>query len=89
MKGVWEGVQLAHGSCCCKPGVFNVVVEYVEGMLVKGVGGSQAGYHVKKGEMLNVEEGRSREGAGEEVEGRCRSFRVKALQLLKSEPSLD
>ena len=61
----------------------------MEGVLIEGVGGSEAGDHVEQCEVLNMQEGFSREGARKEVEGGCRRFGVKSLQLLERESSVD
>ena len=46
----------------------------MEGVLIQGVGGSEAGDHVEQCEVLNVQEGFSREGQHVSVSSQQRSI---------------
>ena len=57
-------------------------------MLVNYIRGAKQSHHMKEGILMFVEEGRCREGAGDEVEGCSGGAGMQALESLQCLPSV-
>ena len=72
-----------------KPGVLDVVMEYMYPVLIEDVTRSQECHHVEEGELVLVDQCRGREGARQEMECRGRSAGVETLEPLQGLPPVD
>ena len=72
-----------------KPGVFDAVMENINPVLVEDITRTQECHHVEEGELVLVDHGRGREGAGQEMESWGRSAGGETLEPLQGLPPVD
>ena len=57
MEGIRESVLGGQESKCCKPGVGDAVVKYMDRVLEENAAVSEFGNHVQKGKLVFMQEG--------------------------------